>query len=300
MNPSTFTSSTFTVAGVTGSVVYNVGSKTATFTPTSLLTANTQYTATITTGVKDTNGNALSSNQSWTFTTIASAGAGPAPVILGTAANYAILSESGVTNSPTSAITGNIGTSPIAETAITGFSLVDFTGYATSSQVNGFVYAASMASPTPSNLTTAIGDMGTAYNYIATLPAATGPNLNIGSGTLNGNTFTAGLYTWNAASSNVSITGNITLSGGANDVWIFQIAGTLVDNGFQIMLTGGAQARNVFWEVAGSGITLYPSSQFAGIILSKTLIAMQAGATLNGRALAQTAVTLISNTVTQP
>jgi hypothetical protein len=299
MNTSTITSSTFTVSGgVTGNVVYDVATNTGTFSPTSLLAPGTLYTATITTGATDIAGNALSASYSWSFTT-ASAGVGPAPVYLGTAGTYVILAKTEVTNVPTSAITGNVGLSPAAESYYTGFAQADGTGFAVSTQVTGFMYAANMASPTPANLTTAVSDMQTAYTDAAgrttSTPAAS--FLNLGAGTLSGNTLTPGTYTWGTG---LAINGNITISGGAQDTWIFQIAGNLtVGNGVQIILNGGAQAKNIVWQLAGEA-TLGTTVQFEGIILSKTAINLQTGATLNGRALAQSGVTLQSNAITTP
>jgi uncharacterized repeat protein (TIGR02543 family) len=297
MDATTITTTTFTLSGgVNGKVVYDVASKNATFAPTSNLANGTIYTATITTGVKNVNGAAMSANYVWSFTT-ASAGLGPSPVNLGTAGNYVILAKTEITDVPPSAITGNMGLSPAAESFITGFTLTDATGYATSAQVTGFIYAANMAPPTPSNMTTAIADMQTAYTDAAGRAGGTGPNLNLGAGTINGNTLTPGTYTWGTG---LDIAGSITLSGGANDTWIFQIAGNLtVGNGVIVTLSGGAQAKNIVWQLSGEA-TLGTTSQFKGIILSQTAINLQTGAKMTGRALAQSGVTLESNTITTP
>ncbi|MEP7143650.1 MAG: ice-binding family protein [Ferruginibacter sp.] len=91
-----------------------------------------------------------------------------------------------------------------------------------------------------------------------------------------------------------------TLSGGPNDIWIFQVAGTLtMSSAMKITLSGGAQAKNIFWQVAGA-VTLGTTSHFEGIILGQTGINLKTGAPINGRMLAQTAVTLEKNTVTRP
>ena len=170
--------------------------------------------------------------------------ASPAPVDLGAAAPFVILSKTGVTNVPTSNITGNIGTSPIDSTAITGFSLIahSTSTYSTSAQVTGKIYAANNASPTPANLTTAVSNMETAFANAAgrSLPDAT----ELYSGNLSGQTIAPGLYKW---STDVLITTNVTLAGPADAVWIFQIAGDLImGSGAQVLLSGGAQAGTIF------------------------------------------------------
>ncbi len=167
--------------------------------------------------------------------------------------------------------------------------------FSASSLVTGNVYAPGYAVPTPTTMTTAVSDMETAYANAAgrTLPTAT----ELGAGTIGGMTLTPGLYKW---STGVLIPTDITLSGSANDVWIFQVGQTLtVSNGVHINLSGGAQARNIFWQVAGQ-TTLGTTSVFTGNILCQTAIVLNTGAALNGRALAQTAVTLNANAVIKP
>ncbi|MBA4365854.1 MAG: hypothetical protein C0398_07660 [Coprothermobacter sp.] len=225
--------------------------------------------------------------------------AGPAAVSLGTAGNFAILTKTGISTTGTTHVTGDIGVSPAAASTITGFALVADAAnvFSTSSLVTGKVYAADYAPPTPANMTTAVSNMEAAYTAAAGRTPGVGPFLNIGGGTVAGQTLVPGVYTWG---SNVTITTDLTLSGGANDVWVFQITGTLdIATGKRILLVGGAQAKNIFWQVADA-VTLKPGSHIEGIILAKTNIAMQNGATLNGRALAQTAVTLIATTVSAP
>jgi len=227
---------------------------------------------------------------------IAAFAAGPTPVNLRTASGFVILSKSGVSTTGVTRITGNIGVSPIGATAITGFGLVldRSRTFSRSALVTGKVYAATYAPPTPANLTTAVSDMQTAYTDAAGRPAGV---TELGAGNIGGLTLAPGVYKW---SSGVSIPTNVTLRGGENDVWIFQIAGTLkISSGKMVILRSGAQAKNIFWQVAGA-TTLGTYSTFNGNILDKTNIAVQTGATLNGRALAQTAVTLDANTVTTP
>lgn len=296
MDPLTITSSTFTLkqgtTSVAGAVTYT--GMTASFNPTNALNAATVYTATVTTSAKDLSGDALASDKVWSFTTSGSAST-LAVVDLGAAGNYVILAKTAINNSSTSAITGDLGLSPAATSYITGLALTLATGYATSAQVTGNVYAADMASPTPTNLTTAVNNMITAYNDAAGRPS---PDFSeLGTGNIGGMTLTPGLYKWTSA---VTMPSSITISGGANDVWIFQIAGNLtMSSAVNITLTGGAQAKNIFWQVAGQA-TFGTTSHFEGVILSMTGITFQTNASITGRALAQTAVILDANAVTKP
>ncbi|MDF2454909.1 MAG: large protein [Cytophagaceae bacterium] len=267
---------------------------TATFTPTALFTDGLIYTVMISTGAKSDAGKAMLSNSEFSF----KVGSGTSTldrVELGTAGNYVILAKTAINNGPTSNIVGDLALSPAATSYITGFSLTNATGYATSSQVTGKLFAADMAAPTPINLTTAVGDMTTAYNDAA--GRSTPDFLALNNGNLGGKTLTPGLYKW---TNNVTAPTNFTISGGADDIWIFQVAGNLsLASAVNVTLSGGAQAKNIFWQVAGT-VTIGTNAKFKGIILSKTGITLQTGATLNGRALAQTAVILAGNTVTQP
>ena len=296
MLASSINTSTFTVkngsAVIPGTVSYT--GTTATFNPSVVLDANTMYTATVTTGVKDAAGTALASNITWNFTTGAGA-ATLAAVNLRTAGNYVLLAKTAINNNPTSAVTGNVGLSPAATSYITGFSLTNATGYATSSQVTGHIFAADMVSPTSSNLTTAINDMQTAYTDAA--GRKTPDYSELGTGNIGGKTLLPGLYKW---TSNVTIPSDVTISGGANDVWIFQISGNLLlSSATQVTLSGGAQAKNIFWQVAGT-VTAGTTSHMEGVILSKTGITFNTGSSFKGRALAQTAIILDGVTAVQP
>lgn len=296
MDSSTINTTTFTLkqGNTTIGGVVGYSGLTATFTPALALTQNSVYTATVSTGIKNMSGTALVSNVSWIFSTSSSV-AGLSAVNLGTCANYVILAKTAINNSPTSAITGDIAISPAATTYITGLSLIDATGYATSSQITGNVYAADMAAPTPINLTTAVNDMTTAYNDAAGRPF---PDfVELATGNIGGKTLTPGLYKW---SSTVIAPTNLVIAGSSSDVWIFQIDGDLtISAGVKITLSGGAKPENIFWQVAGA-VSLGTTANFKGIVLSMTGITMNTGATFKGRALAQTAVILDANTVTQP
>ncbi len=215
------------------------------------------------------------------------------PVDLGTAGNFVILTESGISTTAGTTVLGDMGVSPIAATAITGFGLImDPSGtFSTSSLVTGKVYAADYASPTPAYLTTAISDMETAYTDAAgRAPGVT----ELGAGNIGGMTIAPDVYKWTGG---VTIPTDVTLWGDADDVWIFQIAGTLgISSDTKVILGGDAQANNIFWQVADQ-VTLGTTSQFNGNILGMTAIVMETGATLDGRALAQTAATLDSVSV---
>jgi hypothetical protein len=214
-----------------------------------------------------------------------------AAVNLGVAGNFVILSKSGITDVYKSVVTGNVGTSPITGAAI----------LLTCAEVTGTIYSVNAAGPlpcvviNPSKLTTAVSNMQTAYTDAA---GRTNPDfLNLGAGNIGGKTLTPGLYKWTSA---LIIPTDITISGSSNDIWIFQIAGTLkMSSAVRITLSGGAQAKHIFWQVADA-VTLGTTSHFEGIILGKTGINLQTGASINGRTLAQTAVTLQMNTVTRP
>ena len=218
-------------------------------------------------------------------------------VNLRTAGNFVILAKSGISTTGATSIVGNIGVSPSAATFITGFGLTQDSSnqFSASSLLNGKIYASNYAPPTPAVMTTAIGDMETAYSDAAgrTLPDYT----ELGAGNIGGMTLAPGLYKWGTG---VTIPTDVTLSGSSTDVWVFQIAQTLdISNGKKVILSGGAQAKNIFWQVAGQA-TLGTTSDFKGIILGQTAIVLNTGATLNGRALAQTAVTLDTSAVISP
>jgi hypothetical protein len=228
---------------------------------------------------------------------VAALAAGPGAVNLGSASSFVILAKTGISTTGSTSITGNIGVSPVAASYITGFGLtMDVSNtFSTSALVSGKVYAADYTPPTPTVMTTAVSDMQTAYTDAMgrTNPTAT----ELGAGNIGGLTIAPGLYKWGT---DVLIPTDVTLSGGPNDVWIFQVAGNLsMSSAAHIVLSGGAQASNVFWVIAGQ-TTIGTTAVFNGTILDQTTIVFNTGAVLNGRALAQAAVTLDANAVTSP
>ncbi|KAJ7778731.1 hypothetical protein DFH07DRAFT_765943 [Mycena maculata] len=220
--------------------------------------------------------------------------AGPASVLLGTAANFAILAESGVSSVPSSEVDGDVGVSPITITAVTGFSLVeDSSGqFWTSTQVNGRVMGATDAVPTPALLTTAVLDMQTAYTDAMSRPL---PDfVEFEAGLIGGSILVPGLYKWTTG---VTISTGITISGGPADTWIFQISETLVQAAdVQITLIGGALSQNIIWVVAGA-VSVGANAVFEGNILAATNVVLVTNAIDNGCIYAQTAVTLQKATV---
>jgi len=303
MDPATISSSaagnllTFTVKetngnDVPGIVVMNETNTEATFTPTSsALSPNTSYTATITMAAKNAAGVAMANPIAWRFTTGDVMFVGQTPVPLGRAGAFAILTKSGITDVFPSSINGDVGASPITGAAI---------HLTCAEMMTGTIFSVNAAGPLPcrvtdpSLLTKAVGDMETAYTDAAgrTLPDFT----DLGAGLIGGLTLVPGLYKWNTR---VLMSTDVTLSGSANSVWIFQIAGTLTQaSATKVILKGGALSKNIFWQASGA-VAIGTTAHFEGVILAKTLIAMKTGASANGKLLAQTAVTLQKNAVSR-
>ncbi|MFA5971380.1 MAG: ice-binding protein [Lentimicrobiaceae bacterium] len=237
---------------------------------------------------KDTNTNSLSEVSTLKNTSALQA---PNIVNLGLAGDFVILSKTGITDVYKSSVLGDVGTSPI-----TGAALL-----LKCDEVTGTIYTVDAAGPLPCRVTNAtrlgiaVLDMQTAYTDAA---GRSNPDfLNLGAGNIGGKTLTPGLYKWTSA---VVIPTDVTISGSETDIFIFQIAGTLkMSSAVRLTLTGGAQAKNIFWVTSGA-VTVGTTSHFEGNILSQTGINLQTGASINGRMLAQTAVTLQMNTVVKP
>jgi len=204
--------------------------------------------------------------------------AGQAPVPPGSAARFAVLAATTVTSSGATTVNGHLGVSP--GTAVTG-----------SLKVSGMIHAGGRTAAGAQN------DLTTAYKDAAgrTVDAITV------AGNLGGLTLTPGLY--KSTSSLEISSGDLTLDakGDTNAVFIFQTASTLTTTiGRHVILSGGAKAANIYWQV-GSSATLGTVSVFKGNILALTSITLQNGATVEGRLLARTAaVTLDTNTITLP
>jgi methionine-rich copper-binding protein CopC len=292
MASATITTAYFTLSGpgntpVAGTVTYNAPSDTATFTPTSNLASSTTFTATIVggvNGVTDLAGNALVTNKVWTFTT--GTQVAQAPVNLASAGMFAVMATASVTGSGSTVINGDVGLSPGSSQGIPP------------SDINGSIYV------DDNTITTAQSDLLNAYND-AVGRSATAVALP---GNLGGLTFTPGLYT---NSSSVLIQGagasnDVTLNaqGDPNAIFIFQMGSTLTTGpGAQIILTGGANASNIFWQV-GTSATLDTTTVFQGNILAATSITVNNGSVVTGRLLAGVnssgSVTVASSTVSLP
>ncbi|MCK9202392.1 MAG: ice-binding family protein [Gallionella sp.] len=343
MDPATITAAgTFTLktttagTNVPGTVTMNAASSVATFTPTATaLTANTQYTATVTTAAKNAIGTAMPKAVAWSFTTNATALTGQAPVNLLTAGDFTVLAQTAITlNSSSTVVVGDMGISPNGSTSVTGSGftktqdasldfwtspeVVAISGVPASGRIYMSDDTGGGAGSVGTGVTTAKVlqaklDVIAAYNDAAGRTAATasGTFLNRNGGSLDGQTLVPGVYTWNGASSNVtsSTASSVTLSGGPDDVWIFQIAGYLDPGASSNMILsnptpGGLppQAKNIFWAVAGTDVTLLGGAHIEGVVLTGAsgYITLNAGATANSRLLSQTAVTVNNGTVRPP
>jgi len=229
---------------------------------------------------------------------------GAACVPLGTAGNYTILALSGVTTTGTTAITGHVGLNAAA-VGFTGFgqTLDASNVFATSAQVigGGRMYANDYAAPTPAELTQATAtDATAAFNDADNVKVVGAGNLDLGTGgNISGLTFPPGVYEWSAGGIQIDAPG-VTLTGGTTDVWVFKVpTGITMTPGATVTLTGGALPQNVFWR-AGGVVALDTTANLKGIVLSSSSVTLAAGASVNGRLIATTAVTLIGNTVTRP
>ncbi len=291
MDPLTINFTTFGLSNGTSPVagVVTYSGSTASFTPSVLLLSNTTYTATITTGAKNVAGTPLAANYVWSFST--GIVTGPGPVVLGTAGRFGILAGVGVSNQAGPSVINNmdVGIYPGVRSSVTGFPPATI--------VNGAIYASDDIAPpgVPAMLLQAKTDLTNAYLMAE---AAVSPAPVTVSGDQGGLTLAPGIY---KSTSTLSIAnGNLTLDaqGNANAVWIFQIASgftTVGGAGGSVILAGGAQAKNVYWQT-GSSATIGDYTSFQGNILALTSITMNSHATAVGRMLARNGAVVMTST----
>jgi len=294
MNPLTISNSTFTVkvgaTNVLGNVNYS--GTIATFTPNSPLIAGTTYTATITIGAKSASNKALASDYVWTFSVPLIA---PVPtfVNLKSVARFAIISGVGVSNNAGASVVNNmdVGIYPGARSSITGFPPATI--------VNGNIYAADDGAATAAMLIQAKLDLVEAYLFAESCIAM--PPQTV-AGNQGGKTLAPGIY---KSTSTLSVDGSdLTLDaqGDPNAYWIFQVASTLTTTtGGNIKLTGGAQAKNIFWQT-GSSATIGTYTVFNGSILALQSITLDSYAVMTGRILARNGAVVMTstNTINKP
>ncbi len=291
MDPLTISGTTFTVkigtTTVLGSVSYS--GTTATFTPSSNLNTNTTYTATITTGAKNLAGVALANNYVWTFNTNTSLN--PPFVDLVSADRFGILAGVGISNNAGFSEIHNmdVGISPGVRSSVTGFPPAIV--------VNGAIYASDDLVPAgvAAMLVQAKQDLTNAYLFAE---GATSPAPATVSGDQGGLTLAPGIY--KSTSTLLIQSGDLTLDaqGDANAVWIFQVASdftTVGGAGGSVILSGGAQAKNVFWQI-GSSATIGNGTAFKGNVLALTSITMGPNATAVGRMLARNGSVVMTST----
>src|SRR5450759_2978103 len=297
MDPATINTTTLTLwdgttaTAVPGTVTYS--GTTATFTPTSPLVAGHTYTIKLT-GAKDLNGNLFINLAGWTFTTATVASSGPVVVDLKTAARFGILAYAGVMNNAGGASVIkdlDIGVYPYARSSITGFPPATLVG--------GAIYAADdLPASVGAMLRQAKDDLVAASNQAAGAILPTPVLVPAG---LGGRTLGPGIY--KSASSMKLENGSLTLAGDANAVWIFQIGSALITTGGgggtygNVILAGGALAKNVFWQV-GTSATIGDGTSFKGTVMALTSITMGSGATAEGRMLARTGAVVLTSTNT--
>lgn len=312
MNPTTFTATSFNLRQgtaepavyVSGTVAYDENTHTMMFIPDHPLSNNTFYTATIKETVKDLDGNALQTDYVWSFTT--GHPMGPFGVDLQSTDRFGILAGVAISNNAGPSLINNldVGLYPGVRSSITGFFVVDG---GPGQIMNGQFYAADDGGSAAAMLLQAKNDLESVYLYTegATLPAPATL-----SGDQGGKTLTPGIY--KSTSTLLVQNGDLTLDamGEANAVWIFQIASDLTTvgggtfpsaTGGNIILQGGAQAKNIYWQT-GSSATIGNYTSFKGNVLALTSITMGAFAQAEGRMLARNgSVTLTStNSINRP
>jgi hypothetical protein len=273
---------------VTG-VVTLVGTS-ALFSSSANLLPGKLYTATITMGAKNPAGVSIANDYIWSFTTLA---ATPLPpfVDLKTAGRFGIIAGVGVSN--------NAGFSQIHDMDVGIYPGVrsSITGFPPAIVINGAIYASDDIAPpgVPAMLAQAKLDLTAAYLFAE---GATAPAPATVAGDLGGQTLAPGIY--KSTSTLLIQNGDLTLDAGGNPdaFWVFQIASaftTVGGAGGNVILSGGAQAKNVFWQT-GSSATIGDYTSFKGTVLALTSITMNSGATAIGRMLARNGAVVLTNT----
>ena len=298
MDPLTITTTSFTLkAGVTSVLgTVNYLGKIASFTPTANLLPSTLYTATVTTLAKNLTGVSIASDYVWSFTTHASLVVAPI-VDLKSAGDFGILAGVGISNNAGFSVINNqdVGIYPGLRSSVTGFPPATVVG--------GVILCADDLVPagTPALLNQAKLDLVAAYLFAE---GATSPAPTTVSGDQGGLTLAPGIY--KSTSSLLIQNGNLTLDGQGdpNATWIFQIASaftTVGGAGGSIVLTGGAQAKNIFWQT-GSSATIGDYTTFYGNVLALQSITMNSYAVATGRMLAQNGAVVMTgtNTINKP
>lgn len=291
MDPLTITASSFTLSTGATSVLgtVNYSGTTATFTPSADLMSGNTYTATVTADARNAAGIPLSANYVCTFSTTASLG--PAGVDLKSVGRFGIIAGVGVSNNAGFSEIRNldVGISPGVRSSITGFPPAII--------VNGQMFASDDTAPpgVPPMLIQAKQDLTDAYLFAE---GATSPAPATVAGDQGGLTLAPGIY--KSTSTLLIQVGDLTLDaqGDANAVWIFQIASdftTVGGAGGNVILSGGAQAKNVFWQV-GSSATIGDFTTFKGTVLALTSITMNSGAVAQGRMLARNGAVVMTDT----
>ena len=267
MAPLTITTANFKLTDgatpVVGTVTYDAMQNVATFTPLGKLASNTLYTATVTTSVKDLAGNALASDKIWSFTTGAAIVIGQAPINLGTASTFAIIATDSIGGVAGNNIYGNVGLSPGALSSIT----------IAPSEIHGNIYTATnpIVKAAQASLLVAYKDATSRSLNAISLPT-----------NLTGLTLYPGLYV-NASSTGIT-TGTVYLDaqGDPNAVFIFKTPALTTGTSTSVVLSGGAQAKNVYWQVFSSA-TLGVTSIFKGTVLADISVSVLNGAVVEGR-----------------
>ncbi len=313
MDPSTISTASFTLQAsstpsgpiLAGTVAYDPLTDIATFTPSDNLAVNTTYTATVLTGTADVTGNALAVNKAWSFTTAATSAIPPAVNLL-SVAPFGAAGGAGVTSCGPTLINGDVSTTS-ASTLITG--LTDGNGLGNPYTiagcpgiVNGKIYTAPPAPGDAASMaiaTQAQTDAQTAFDATSTASMPGGVTQTAELGAL---TLAPGVY-WSGTSFSITLV-DLTLDaqGDPNATWVFQSDSTLtVGANRKVILTNGAQAKNIFWHVS-SAATVNAGAQMKGTILAFSGVSMGTGATLDGRAISLVGgpVTLLSNIINVP